>query len=495
MRNAALLLALTLPMIAQQAPSVHRKVTFSTNRIRGVLLLARESALKEERDEDGMQGGSLPEHLQMMMAGFRSIDDWEDAVILRDHVNEDHRVDVICAPPHATRADYESLRKSVQTLVENRRDEGLQRLINQELSDGFVDEAEETATGFLDSRVRSDAYAEIAVSCWKAGEREKASRLFQTAVDAALKMKPMYGEVDQTAERIPGQLGSIAEQRYRTGDQAGALEFLSQAKVMAEDVVGFRDSALTGIANTQTDLGLLNDARATAAEIENEVFRSGVLDGIREQEMLESPASATIRLVLDLVDAGAFKARELVAVASKQGDRGDTRGATETLDRAFDVVQESDPANVPHPANARDVGLSYRLIAIGYSDVGANQKAAVVLHQLASIKEASSLVLDRYAYLFDLAVGYAALGGFNRAHGFVNEMGKYPNEQACETVSYEDVRHGHVRVAVRWAKAMKDSGARTSALVGIVSAMLDMNEEAGKVTTRQGTSEDTANRR
>lgn len=87
MQKAALLLALTLSLAAQQSASTPGRVTFSRNEIRGVLLLARESALKEEREEGGMQGGTLPEHLQALMADFRSIDDWYDAVVLRDRVN------------------------------------------------------------------------------------------------------------------------------------------------------------------------------------------------------------------------------------------------------------------------------------------------------------------------------------------------------------------------------------------------------------------------
>lgn len=241
---------------------------------------------------------------------------------------------------------------------------------------------------------------------------------------------------------------------------------------MARAVVGFRDSALTQVANTQLGLGLLEDARNTAAEIDNESFRGGVVEEISEQEILESPAKEATKQVLGLADAGAFKARVLTTVASKQKERGDIKGAIETLDRAFKVVQESDPSDVPHPANARDLGLSYRLIAIGYSDMGAAQKAAAVLRKLTSVKEASS-ARDQYDYLFDLSVGYAALGDSKRAHRFVTEMREYPNEQACETVGYEDARNRHAQEAIRWAEDLRDSGARTSAFVGIASAMLD----------------------
>jgi tetratricopeptide (TPR) repeat protein len=474
MRKAVLLLALTLPLVAQKTASAPNKVTFSTNEIKGVLLLARESALKEEYDEGQMQGGTLPGHLQVLMAGFRSINDWADAVVLRDHVNEDHKVDVVCAPPHATLADYKALRRSVKKLDEYHHDDGLLRLIDQELTDKFLDEAERSANDFLDFQRQSDAYIEIALSRWKAGDRNKAGQLFQSATNAALKMKPMFGEPDQTAERIPGQLSKIAEQQYLVGDEAGALELLRRSKAMAQDAGGFRDNALEGIALTQCRLGLLSDARDTAAALDR--FKEDVLEEISEQETLEPSAKEATKQILGLADSGAFKARMLTSLASKQKDSGEIREAIKTLDRAFRVVRESDPTGVRHPANARDIGFSHRLIAIGYSDMEENQKAAAVLRNLASIKEASSSTLDRYDYLFDLAAGYAGMGDFSRAHGFVDEMGKYPNEQACEIVGDEATRHGHAEEAVRWAKKLKDLGARTSALVGISSAMLDIAE-------------------
>jgi tetratricopeptide (TPR) repeat protein len=485
MRNAALLLALTLPLFAQETAPAARKITFSNHEIKEVLLVARESALKEEHDEDGMQGGSLPGHLQMLMAAFRSIDDWHDAVILRDHVNEDHKVDVICAPPHATPADYKALRKLVQGLVEYHRDKGLLRLVEQEIADKFFDDAEEAAAGFLDFRIQSDAYTEIAVARWTAGQHDKAIRLFQIAVSAALKMKPMFGEVDQTRERIPGQLSSIAEQQYRAGDQARALELLSRSKVMAQGADGFRGFALSQIAHTQLRLGLLQDARDTAGEIDDEVFRNGVLEEISEQQILDSPAKEATKQILGLADSGVFKAHMLTTLVSKLKERGDAKGAIETLDSAFQLVQEGDAGDIPHPANARDLGFSYRLIAIGYSELEAPHKAATVLHKLSSIKEATSSVLDRHDYLFDLAVGYASLGDFKHAHSSVGEMGDSPNDQACETAGYEDTRHGHAHEAVKWAKGLNDSAARTSVLAGIANAMLDMNEEAGKGPTSQ----------
>jgi tetratricopeptide (TPR) repeat protein len=294
-------------------------------------------------------------------------------------------------------------------------------------------------------------------------------------------MKPMYGEVDQSKERIPEQLSSIAEQQYRVGDQIGAVKLLDRAKAIAQDAGHFRNNALEGIASTQFRMGLLKDARETEGEIEDESFRSGILDEMSEQEIQQSSPKEATKKILGLKDSGAFKARMLTTLAAKQKERGDARGALHTLDRAFAAVRErDDPADPLHPANARDVGFSYRLIALGYSDLAATHKASAVLNELSSIKKSASSVLDLYDYLFDLAVGYASLGDFSRAHKFVDEMGKYPNEQACQIVGHEDAIHGYVEEAVRWAAAMKDSGARTSALVGIASAMLDVNEDNGK---------------
>ena len=66
-------LVLTSSLAAQQTG-----VPFGRSEIRRVLLLAREAALQEERDEEGATGGSLPQRLQLLMIGFRSIDDRQE---------------------------------------------------------------------------------------------------------------------------------------------------------------------------------------------------------------------------------------------------------------------------------------------------------------------------------------------------------------------------------------------------------------------------------
>ena len=165
---------------------------------------------------------------------------------------------------------------------------------------------------------------------------------------------------------------------------------------MAQDAGGFRDNAVEGIALTQCRLGLLSDARDTAAALDR--FKEDVLEEISEQETLEPSAKEATKQILGLADSGAFKARMLTSLASKQKDSGEIREAIKTLDRAFRVVRESDSTGVRHPANARDIGFSHRLIAIAYSDMEENQKAAAVLRNLASIKEASSSTLDQYDY-------------------------------------------------------------------------------------------------
>ncbi len=73
------------PLLAAQnsnQPS-HSDLPFAESDIRRVLILARDAALQQQRPEDGMLGGWLPEHIQTLMAGFRTIDDWQDAAVLQ----------------------------------------------------------------------------------------------------------------------------------------------------------------------------------------------------------------------------------------------------------------------------------------------------------------------------------------------------------------------------------------------------------------------------
>jgi hypothetical protein len=102
----------------------------------------------------------------------------------------------------------------------------------------------------------------------------------------------------------------------------------------------------------------------------------------------------------------------------------------------------------------------------------------LVVEKIRSLKEATESPRERYDFLFDLAVGYGALGRFDEAHSYVKEMAEDPNEQACNLVEYQETQQGQADEAVSWAKGIKDSAARTSALAGIVEAMLDANQAA-----------------
>ncbi|SPF36104.1 exported hypothetical protein [Candidatus Sulfotelmatobacter kueseliae] len=475
MRTLLALVVLTPFLSAQSPVEPHANLPFAGSEIRRVLLLARDAALQQQRVEGGMLGGWLPDRLQTLMTGFRAIDDWQDAVVLQKRVNKAHKVDVLYAPPHANPGDYQRLRHIAEQFdSEYDRDTGLQRIVSQELADGFVDDAEQSVSSIPGAYIRSQTYTDIAVFRWKQGQVDAAGTSFEAATNTALKMKdsfmvnPLQGEARQ--------LDNIAKRRYEAGDGPGAVAMFAHLRSMAEEAdEPFRSFLCGDSARTQAELGLFDGARSSVRCIRDEPDRKSVENEIAEQETMQSQPAKAIANAMGAADP-VDQVGLLADIGAKQAEAGNKNEAMRALDQALGIV--------PHLSGANQwLAYRLRLIAVTYLRMGARDKGELALQTLRALKESAVSHLDQYDFLYDLAVGYAAFGHFDQAHSYISEMDN-PNEQACNAVAYEQAQQGEADEAVIWAEHLRDPSARTSALVGIVEAMLDANEAHMAKTNR-----------
>jgi hypothetical protein len=468
MRVLAAFLVLAPLLAAQDTTLPNSDLPFAERDIRRVLILARDAALQQQRAEDGMLGGWLPDRLQILTAGFRAIDDWQDAVVLQKRVNKAHKADVLCAPPHATPGDYDRIRHSAAQIDSGYdRDNALQRLVSQELADGFVDDAEQSVPSISSSQIRSETYVDIAVFRWKQGQENAAGRSFEAAVDATLEGKD--SSVQDPLEREASELDKIAERRYEAGDVAGAIVMFAHLHRMAEEAdERFRGYLCAYSARTQLGLGLFDGARSAADCIKDAKNRKSVENAIAEKESGQFKPSQAITNATRVTNPEDRLAR-LADVAAAGAESGNTKEATQALDQAVGVAQRlSKPDHY--------VAYPLRRIALTYLEIGEREKGETVLQQLRASKESVASPRERYDFLYDLAVGYAEFGFFDLAHLYISEMGRDPNEQACNAVAYEQAQQGEAEEAVAWSEKLKDPAARTSALVGVVEAMLEANK-------------------
>jgi hypothetical protein len=469
MRVLAAFLVLAPLLAAQDTTQPNSDLPFAESDIRRVLILARDAALQQQRAEDGMLGGLLPDRLQTLTAGFRAIDDWQDAVVLQKRVNKAHKADVLCAPPHATPGDYDRIRHSAAHIDSGYdRDNALQRLVSQELADGFVDDAEQSVPSISSSQIRSETYTDIAVFRWKQGQENAAGRSFAAAVDATLEGKD--SSVLDPLEREAGELDKIAERRYEAGDVAGALVMFAHLHSMAEEAdEPFRSYLCAYSARTQLGLGLFDGSRSAADCIKDAKDRKSVENAIAEKESGQFMPSKAITNAMRVTNPEDRLVR-LADVAAAQAESGNTKEATHALDQAVGVAQRlSKPDHY--------VAYPLRRIALTYLEIGEREKGETVLQELRASKESVASPRERYDFLYDLAVGYAEFGFFDQAHLYISEMGRDPNEQACNAVAYEQAQQGEAEEAVAWGEKLKDPAARTSALVGVVEAMLEANKQ------------------
>ena len=459
-------LVLTSSLAAQQTG-----VRFGRSEIRRVLLLAREAALQEERDEEGSTGGSLPQRLQLLMIGFRSIDDLQDAASLQKRVNKDHKGDVLIAPLHAQASDHQKLRaEALQLSSDYDRSTAMSRIVKQEIDDGFVDDAIQSIPSIPDADTRAEVFSDVGAFLWKQGKQDDAKTAFEKAINSALEIKNVDSARARQAQAF--QLGNIARVRYEAGDVDGALSIFSMMEAialkdaMAVNAYDFCSSSIS----TQAQLGLLDRLQNANACTANPVQRAFIEGEIAKQQLIHSDPTKALPPEIERDDV-ANKIDTLADVAKSRADAEDQAGAMIVLDRAWALGK---------PLTVAPAWVAHRLhrIAMLYLDLGAQDKAMLVVEKIRSLKEATQSPRERYDFLFDLAVGYGALGRFDEAHSYVKEMAEYPNEQACNLVGYQETEQGQADEAVSWAKGIKDSAARTSALAGIVEAMLDANQAA-----------------
>jgi len=451
----------------------HTSVPFGHSEIRKVLVLAREAALQEERDEGGSTGGSLPQRLQLLMIGFRNIDDLQDATGLQKRVNKDHKGDVLIAPLHAQASDYQKLRsEALQLSTDYDRSTAMSRIVKQEIDDGFVDDAIQSIPSIPDADTRAEVFSDVGAFLWKQGKQDGAKTAFEKAINSALEIKNV--DSGRARQRQAIQLGNTARVRYEAGDVDGALSIFSMMEAIAVkeamevNAYDFCSSSITAQAQVGLIERLQNGIACPVTPIER-VFIDGE---IAKQQLIHSDPTKALPPDIEQ-DNVPNKIEALADVAKSRADAEDQVGAMIVLDRAWALGK---------PLTVEPAWVADRLhrIAMLYLDLGAQDKAMLVVEKIRSLKEATESPRERHDFLFDLAVGYGALGHFDEAHSYVKEMGEYPNEQACNLVGYQETEQGQADEAVSWAKGIKDSAARTSALAGIVEAMLDANRAAAQ---------------
>ena len=473
MRLLLTLLALASSLVAQETSS-----PFSRSEIRRVLLLARKAALQQERDEAGATGGSLPQRLQLLMIGFRSIDDLQDAASLQKRVNKDHKGDVLIAPLHAQASDYQKLRaEALQLSTDYDRSTAMSRLVKQEIGDGFVDDAIQSIPSIPDAETRAEVFSDVGAFLWKQGKRDDAKTAFEKAIHSALEIK--NEDPARARQRQAIQLGNAARVRYEAGDVDGALSIFSMMEAIAVKEameVNAYDFCSSSI-STQAQLGLLDRLQNGTACTITPVERVFIEGEIAKQQLIHSDPTKALPPEIERDDVG-NKIDILADVAKSRADAEDQAGAAIVLGRAWALGK---------PLTVAPAWIAHRLhrVAMLCLDLGAQDKAMLVVEKIRSLKEATESPRERYDFLFDLAVEYGALGHFDEAHSYVKEMGKYPNEQACNLVGYQEAEQGEADDAISWAKQIKESAARTSALAGIVEAMLDVNQAAAEKQTDQ----------
>lgn len=466
MRILLAFLVLTSSLAAPQTG-----VPYGRSEIRRVLLLARDAALQEEKDEDGATGSSLPQRLQLLMIGFRSIDDLQDAASLQKRVNKDHTGDVLIAPLHAQASDYQKLRsEALQLSTDYDRGTAMSRLVKQEMDDGFVDDAIQSIPSIPDADTRAEVSSDVGAFLWKQGKQDGAKRAFEKAVHSALEIK--NEDPARARQRQAFQLGNIARIRYQAGDEEGALSILNMMEAKSEKEameINAYDFCSNSI-SVQVQLGLFDRLQNATGCPATPVEQAFIKGEIAKQQLIHSDPTKALPPEIERDDV-ANKIDILADVARSRADAGDQAGAMIILDRAWALGK---------PLTVAPAWVADRLhrIAMLYVDLGAQDKAMLVVEKIRSLKEATESPRERYDFLFDLAVGYGALGRFDEAHSYVKEMAESPNEQACNLVGYQEAKQGQADEAVSWAKAIKNSAARTSALAGIVEAMLDANQAA-----------------
>ncbi|PYX40638.1 MAG: hypothetical protein DMG81_05640 [Acidobacteria bacterium] len=280
------------------------------------------------------------------MAGFRTIDDWPDAVILQKRVTSIHKVDVLYAPPHATDADYRKLQAAAQHLGKYDRDNGLLRIIGQELADGFFADAEQVAASISDPRTQSNAYTDLAVFSWKQKKKDDAGRSFQAAIDSALKIQDTFGGSNSTESQAQ-QLSTILTQRYSAGDKSGALDMLARLHAMLVSSDGHvHDMLCSTFVGAQAEVGLFEGARSSATCFSREEDRKSTEDYIAYQETSESAPAKAVSNALNMEDAGS-RLGLLAEVGFNQAEAGNKADALPALDEAMKAFPLLQPSSVP----------------------------------------------------------------------------------------------------------------------------------------------------
>ena len=227
------------------------------------------------------------------------------------------------------------------------------------------------------------------------------------------------------------------------------------------------DMLCSTFVGAQAEVGLFEGARSSATCFSREEDRKSTEDYIAYQETSESAPAKAVSNALNMEDAGS-RLGLLAEVGFNQAEAGNKADALPALDEAMKAFPLLQPSDYPPHGSA----YTLRRIAVGYLYAGAREKEEVVLRRLRDLKDSTPSTRDQYDMLYDLAVGYASFAFFDEA------------QQACNVVAYLEAQQGRADQAVHWATQLTDPAARTAALVGIVEAMLEMNEEAANPSAR-----------
>jgi tetratricopeptide (TPR) repeat protein len=420
-------------------------------------------------EDDSSLNSSISDKVSQLVQSLLYIGDRNDVRYLQKHLKKVYADEIHSAlEPSGTPQDLAS-RASKADRLKNvfEHDTEVQFIISQEIEQGFIDDAANTAHKIFMPGSRSTAFMNIAIAQHGNSNDSAADEAvtrailacFQSGTDSALIIEPPDRQLAQLAS-------GLASGGYPEGGQRVFAEAVKtvEAKPKA-DAFDWSNLARAAIA-----VGDLASANRCMQKVDDDDQRDDLQTQIALAQARQEGSDSVVRTAMKISNPW-VKITALRDVANEQSEAGDSDGAITTLRIAVQAAKGT---------NERPVLLLHDL-AWAQIDAGDRIAAEQTLELALQENEKPAYGQDQVDGWALLADTFAFLGHFDRAQEIALKVDDhYFRGRALGFIAQREVEAGRSEQALAWAKQLEDPDERASTYLAIARTTIEKLKDESK---------------
>jgi tetratricopeptide (TPR) repeat protein len=316
-------------------------------------------------------------------------------------------------------------------------------------------------------RDKPKIFLELAVITAKNGDGGRANELFDRA-------ESLVADLQRQRGARPGFVDlslDIAASRQLCGDRLAAVRMFRESRELILGIKdeSLRDQFLAEFVRAAAKAGGLDLAREVSLKIEDPInkleFGAVIIRGYLDNGVYDIEAAQAILSTIPRIEE---RAMALSDIASMQVRKGDKDSARKTIERCRELLKNVD--------DDWRIWTRISLARVEY-ELGDRDQGARLFDEAAALSNEFTIHRDRQRSMV-LSEIVRIRAEFGDEVGALRTAWIEPDASFFEDIAETEAHRGNADLALRWVRKLKDPEVRARSLLGVVSGILDTQEDS-----------------